>query len=166
MALAVQLYDEGSPFANPDQSGNRGEVRIYSCATTWLGNETSSPAAPGSPWRLAATGVYTVARFPAASPVVLGAPLALPAGAAGFLVELAPTNTVFHPPNQNVGAVHPLLHVAPAAERRDQFLRLSRQGSQGLAFQSTPLQTLGFNLGIDYQPDPNAAWSRAIGSGC
>lgn len=163
--LEVQLYDEGVPGTTPNQVGNLGEAKLYLCPTTWAGQASRAPGSPGATWVLAAVGVYTVTLSPAASPIAV-APFALPAGQYGVLLELAPTNLNFHSANVNVGAVHPLLELAPPALRQDAFLRLRNRSAQSSAFVSTPLVTLGGNLGITYTPDPMAAYWRVTGEGC
>jgi len=164
--MATLLYDEGSIAANPDQTGNRSVVRVYTCATTRVGNENLAPGTAGSPWTLAGSGVLTVARPLATSPIVFPTPIALGAGAFGVAIEVTPTDTVFHPGNVNVGALHPIVGTQPPVLRSDQFFSLTAQGSQSLAFQSTVSDWFAGNVAISYQPGPNNAYSANYAPGC
>src|SRR5262245_23187188 len=63
-------YDQGigNPVV-PNQVGAVATVKLYTCATTWTGNQNQNPSTtpPGTPWTLVGTGSMTVVATPGES---------------------------------------------------------------------------------------------------
>lgn len=163
--METWLYDQGAGNpVNPNQVGNTANVNIYTCAGTYLGNETTLPGAAGSPWTLAGTGTVVVDAFPTNSIITLNAPIAIAQGLYGVAVE-------FQPPTggqPNEGPLHPLIQ-SPAANPTpgDLYINISNMGVQNDAFVGAGV-TSGdsFNLQFGYTPNPNAGFTEVFGDGC
>lgn len=156
---------QGNPVV-PTQVGNQGVIRVYRCATSRIGNETTSPTAPGSPWTLLGTGTLTVvdARF-GESPIVFNPPLQLAAGQHGIAIEFVPTTT-----GQNPGPLHCLgVNPNPNTPVADAFVTFRNDGIQQGWPVGTPFTgsvTDSVNLRMLYTPDPQSAYATSISEGC
>ncbi|HEU4420117.1 MAG TPA: hypothetical protein VFT55_14375 [Planctomycetota bacterium] len=159
--IKTWTYDQGvGQPPVPTQVGNQGVVNVYTCPNTRLGNETTAPTAPGSPWTLVGSGTLTVVATPAESPVVFNPPITIMAGTYGLAIEyLAPTS------GQNPGQLH-CLGKSPATIGvvSDQFITWSNDGIQGVGWSGGV--TASPNLRITYTPEATSAhWVKA-GEGC
>ncbi|HEX6813073.1 MAG TPA: hypothetical protein VF384_15720 [Planctomycetota bacterium] len=159
--IRTWTYDQGAGLPPvPSQVGNQGVVNVYTCPTTRLGNETTSPSAPASPWTLLGSGTITIQAQPTESAVVFTPPLTLLAGTYGIAIEyLAPTT------GTNPGPLHCLgKSPNPGGVVSDQFISWSNDGIQGTAFVGGV--TASPNLRVVYTADPGSAHWKKTGEGC
>ncbi len=160
-SIATWTYDQGvgNPPV-PNQVGATGQVDVYTCPTTRIGNETNAPTNPGSPWTLLGSGTITIVATPGESTIVFSPPLALPAGQWGIALNYLPTTSGPAPGGLHCLGVSP----NPGIPVSDQFLTFSNDGIQQTAWagvgQDSP------NLRITYTPDAPAAHYVSVGDGC
>ncbi|HEX5052124.1 MAG TPA: hypothetical protein VFZ65_10150, partial [Planctomycetota bacterium] len=155
-------YDQG--IGNPpvpNQVGATGMVKVYTCPTTRVGNETNAPTNPGSPWTLLGTGTVVVALQPAESVITFAPPLSLPVpGSYGVAMEWVPTTS-----GPNPGPLHCLgVSPNPGTPYTDQFLTMSNDGIQQTSWAGTGQDSP--NLRITYLPAANSAIYTQLGEGC
>ena len=160
-SIATWTYDQGvgNPPV-PNQVGATGQVDVYTCPTTRLGNEANAPTNPGSPWTLLGSGQITIVATPGESTIVFNPPLLLPAGQYGIALNYLPTTSGPAP-----GPLHCLgVSPNPNTPVTDLFLTISNDGIQQTAWtgvgQDSP------NLRITYTPDAAAAHYVKVGDGC
>ena len=160
-SMSAVTYDQG--LGVPNQVGATAVVNIYTCATTWTGNQLLNPTTnpPGAPWTLAGTGQITVVAWPAESPITFATPVALTPGTYGVAIEwLATTN------GPNPGALH-TLGVSPNGipTASDQFVSITNQGIQHIGWTSG-VNTAGLDLRVTYSPAASAGYFAQFGDGC
>lgn len=159
-SMQKTTYDQGvgNPVV-PNQVGNTTLVNIYTCPTSWLGNQLITPGSSGSPWTLVGTGTLTVVAWPNPSPIVLTAPITLAAGTYGLCLETTPTTTGLNP-----GPLH-CIYSTSTNVASDQFITLQNQAVQNEAF-ITGHFVGNINLRISYTPAANAGFAQRFGAGC
>lgn len=159
-AIRKSTYDQGvgNPV-NPNQVGNQAIVNIYTCPTTWTGNQFTRPGTPTSTWTLQTTGTLTVVAWNALSPIVLTQPITLGAGSYGLCIETTPPTT-----GANAGPLH-CLYNSTAVTNSDQFVAFRNCGIQNNSF-TTGTFSGTINMEMDYLPAANSGYFTQFGSGC
>jgi hypothetical protein len=160
--IATWTYDSGiGQPPVPNQVGATGIVDVYTCPISRVGNEALNPANPGSPWTLAGSGTITIVATPGESQIVFTPPLPLAAGTYGVCLRYNATTS-----GPNPGPLHCLgVSPNPLVTTGDQFLGISNDGIQQVAWQGTALGDSP-NLRITYTPDPLSAHYVTVGEGC
>ena len=164
-SMRALTYDQGvgNPVV-PNQVGATGVVNIYTCATTWTGNQLLNPTTnpPGAPWTLAGTGQITVVAYPAESPITFATPVALTAGTYGVALEWLATTS-----GPNPGALH-TLGVSPnnIPTASDSYVSITNQGIQQTGWTSGVNTNTGLNLRVSYTPAANSGYFAQFGDGC
>jgi hypothetical protein len=179
------LYDQGNGNPPvPDQTGLTANVNVYTCATSYQGNEQEmaqvppiTPGGAGSAWTLAGNGSVVVEAWDgtdaSASDVILAAPITLPAGQYGLCLEFNPPDpanpaNVGQPNSANAGgALHTLIR-SPAVQptQADSFMTISAQGFQNDAFFGAAVSSDNINMYMDYQGAAGVGYFAEFGDGC
>ena len=162
-SMRATTYDQGDVGSPPNQVGATAVVNVYTCATTWAGNQLLDPSShpAGTPWTLAGTGQITVAAWPAESPISFATPVALTPGTYGVALEWRATTS-----GPNPGSLH-TLGVSPNSipTASDQFLTLTNQGIQNTGW-VTGVLPAGLNLRVTYRPAASSGFFQQFGDGC
>ena len=165
---SIDTYlDDYTGTPNPAQDGNTGPFDLWICPTTHTGNELI----PAN-WVLVGSGTYTVDPAGGHSPCVFSVPVAFTQGTYGVALNMKCSTGGTGAGAPNVGLrLHPLVTLPSVAPNTpltssDQFITITNEVTQRVAFTSGIGANHTINVQLNYQLGAGAAFSSQYGSGC